>query len=478
MDLAKIGDKVVCNCKGGPHKIVSGASTVFVDDIPAARIGDMSSCGATITTGVDWFEIEDKPAAINGSQTSCGGKVITGSSVTTGSPTSIQVGGFTFQQSSPADADMASVATDVAASQGGANSTPAFSATAATSPTDGNSNSSTVAPGFHIVRQPGTREQIKRRLLANPTPQVDAMFERLNGHLGAYVLPGSMVVLSDPENLTCSAEEEELKFQARQVQQSVQTLELPEAQRMVDHFDTYQEIVSYGSTMVGTAASSLGRATSIVERELKNLAVHYRDAMDPLVKVTKESFIARRDATFQRLDTTLNTVLRKGLNLPEFDVLKARIGVEAQQAVHHGRTALEGFRNFEIPTISEAIAKVGVASKLTSIGSAVGVALDYMATNMEIEKACTLGREEQCTRTKFIEYGKLGGRTFGGIAGAFGGDKLCVGLSLTPQGRLVCSIVLVGAGAVGGMYALEPVGEQFGTLLYEGIYGDGVPDAN
>lgn len=97
---------------------------------------------------------------------------------------------------------------------------------------------------------------------------------------------------------------------------------------------------------------------------------------------------------------------------------------------------------------------------------------------MEIEKACTLGREDQCMRTKFIEYGKLVGRTAGGTAGAFGGDKLCVGLSLTPQGRLVCSVILVGAGVIGGGYALEPLGEQAGVLLYEGIYGDGVPNAD
>ncbi|HET8791196.1 MAG TPA: PAAR domain-containing protein, partial [Modicisalibacter sp.] len=355
MDLAKIGDKVVCKCKGGPHKIISGAGTVFVDDIPAARIGDMTSCGATITTGADWFEIEDSPAAINGSKTSCGGQVITGSSVTTGSPTSIEIGGFRFQQSSPADTGMTDDATAAASGVASpANAQPAATPATIGLATHANDNlaTSTVAPGFQIVRQPGTREQIKRRLLASPTPQVDAMFERLNAHLGAYVLPGSMVVLSDPENLTCSVEEEELKLQARQVQQSVQALELPEAQRMVDHFDTYQELVSYGSTVVGTAASSIGRATALVESELNNLAAAYKDVLDPTVKATQEAFIATRDEISQRIDNLLNTVLRKGLNLPEFDVLKAKIGIEAQQAVHHGRTALEGFRHFEIPTIS------------------------------------------------------------------------------------------------------------------------------
>ncbi|MDI5935830.1 PAAR domain-containing protein [Halomonas kalidii] len=86
MDLAKIGDKVACSCKGGPHRIVSGASMAQVDGIPIARVGDKSSCGATITAGVAWYTVEGSPAAIHGSATSCGGQVITGCSTEVGSP--------------------------------------------------------------------------------------------------------------------------------------------------------------------------------------------------------------------------------------------------------------------------------------------------------------------------------------------------------------------------------------------------------
>ncbi|MCC5883803.1 MAG: PAAR domain-containing protein [Halomonas sp.] len=88
MDLAKVGDKVACSCKGGPHRIVSGAGTAKVDGIPIARVGDKSSCGASITSGVAWYPIEGSPAAIQGSATSCGGQVITGCSTEVGSPSS------------------------------------------------------------------------------------------------------------------------------------------------------------------------------------------------------------------------------------------------------------------------------------------------------------------------------------------------------------------------------------------------------
>ncbi|MBZ0329687.1 PAAR domain-containing protein [Halomonas sp. ANAO-440] len=87
MDLAKIGDKIVCRCKGGPHSIVSGASSANADGVPIARVGDKSSCGAAITTGASWYSIEGSPAAIHGSATSCGGYVEAASTTITGSPT-------------------------------------------------------------------------------------------------------------------------------------------------------------------------------------------------------------------------------------------------------------------------------------------------------------------------------------------------------------------------------------------------------
>lgn len=86
MDLAKLGDVIACPCKGGPHCIVTGVKHTLVDNKPAARVGDKSSCGATIVTGLGWYQIENSPAAVHGSATSCGGKVIAGSSVKTGSP--------------------------------------------------------------------------------------------------------------------------------------------------------------------------------------------------------------------------------------------------------------------------------------------------------------------------------------------------------------------------------------------------------
>lgn len=70
----------------GPHRIVSAASTTFVDGLPVVRVGDRSSCGASITSGLEWYPIEGAAAAIHGSETSCGGVVIASASAITGQP--------------------------------------------------------------------------------------------------------------------------------------------------------------------------------------------------------------------------------------------------------------------------------------------------------------------------------------------------------------------------------------------------------
>lgn len=74
--IARVGDRVACSCKGGPHRIVSGSSTTMLQGIPVARVGDTSSCGASIVTGTGKFRIRGADVAVEGSQTSCGGAVV------------------------------------------------------------------------------------------------------------------------------------------------------------------------------------------------------------------------------------------------------------------------------------------------------------------------------------------------------------------------------------------------------------------
>lgn len=77
---ARVTDKHVCPKTGHTiNAIESGEDTVLINGLPAATVGSVTSCGATIITGSSSVTINGKPAAIIGSATSHGG-VIVGSS--------------------------------------------------------------------------------------------------------------------------------------------------------------------------------------------------------------------------------------------------------------------------------------------------------------------------------------------------------------------------------------------------------------
>ena len=78
---ARKGDQHACPQTGhSVNAITTGSSNVFINGIPAARLGDSTSCGATIISGSSTVFINGVPAVITGSATSHGGVIITGSS--------------------------------------------------------------------------------------------------------------------------------------------------------------------------------------------------------------------------------------------------------------------------------------------------------------------------------------------------------------------------------------------------------------
>lgn len=78
--IARAGDAHACPQKGhSVNNIASGSNNVFINGVPAARVGDIASCGATIVAGSSTVFINGIPAAMMGSPTSHGGVIIGGS---------------------------------------------------------------------------------------------------------------------------------------------------------------------------------------------------------------------------------------------------------------------------------------------------------------------------------------------------------------------------------------------------------------
>jgi hypothetical protein len=347
-----------------------------------------------------------------------------------------------------------------------------------------------VEPGFHIVRRPGTREEIKLRLFPySLTAATEAMFERLNPHLGGYILPGEMVVLADPYETLCTAEEQFLMEEAQKVYTTLQQLAPEQRQFMVDYWQPLQDIAVAGerSASNGMAADSasllgaLSAAGSRLMREttqaLQRIDELYRQVLDPSNPMTRERFHAERARLFQRLSLAMNHWVNEPLRLPRHPALKDRIQVEARQQLHEYRTARKG-GPFGIPAISETIARVTVVDRLMSLGAAVGIGLDIAATQTSINQACRDGREMECRRAQFVEYGGLGGRMAGSAAGIAAGaamtqpeSRVCLVVAPVPHGRIACGLIGASGGAVSGEKIGSAVGSEAGEFFFNKVYG-------
>ncbi|SDL64087.1 Zn-binding Pro-Ala-Ala-Arg (PAAR) domain-containing protein, incolved in TypeVI secretion [Modicisalibacter muralis] len=473
MDLAKIGDKVVCKCSGGPHSIVSGASTVFVDDIPAARIGDRSSCGATIVTGANWFEIEDSPAAIHGSKTSCGGQVITGASVTTGSPTSIEIGGFRFQQSSPADVGMADAAAS-GASASPAGAPPTTTPSTAAEQFESDATSDGVAPGFHIVERAMSGRQLEAELLGQATPQARDKFRALNPHLAEWAKPGQMAVLSDPDNRQCTAEDARLRDAAARVDAALAALSDEDAAFLVDRHAALTAFLEYSSTGVGVATAMVGKHLTTVERTLRSIERLHQRSFAEHGNLNNPDFLAQRRRLFGQLNSAMGPLVRRGIGFPDHPSLRHALGISTRSLTHHWREGGVA----DIPGYATHIEGVARAAKYIKAGGWIGVGLGGVASYTRVQEVCTTGREDQCERVTYTKAGKFVGGVGGGAIAAklaaLAGVSLCVAIGLPTGGvgTLACGLVAAGLGGIAGGNIGGETGEWVGDNLYEVINGD------
>jgi hypothetical protein len=151
-----------------------------------------------------------------------------------------------------------------------------------------------------------------------------------------------------------------------------------------------------------------------------------------------------------------------GAGLRNKGSIKRTLGISTKSYLNSG----------EIAGYADKVAGVGKAARLIKNGRYIGVALGVGATGLEIQKAFTLGREDECSRAQFVEttslVGGLVGASAGGYAGAYIGPAVCAALGIASAGIGALACAVLGA-AMGGKHAGEYGGEKgksFGDFLY------------
>ncbi|MDF2795422.1 MAG: hypothetical protein K0S85_3175 [Pseudomonas orientalis] len=325
-------------------------------------------------------------------------------------------------------------------------------------------------PGFYIVPKSVTREALEATLFPIRDPAVMRKFQSLNPNT-SHVKAGSMIVLSDPNNTSCTYQEAQLMQAAQQVSASLDSLTPDEADFLYRHGAEIAGFIGHTSTWLGVSAV-------VMEKHLTSL----RDTLQAIERLHQQNyrqhghlqspqFFTDRQRLMNQLDAHLlnSTRLRGQTTLGDHPKLKTALGISSRSLVHHWDKA--GGPG-QIPGYSAHVEATSRATRYMKGGGYIGIGLGGVSSSLAIQQVCNNDSGAACEEIKFTESGKfagsVGGGAFGGWAGGVAGSTVCLGLGVTTGiGGVICVAALVGTGAWVGTTIGGKGGEMGGEILYE-----------
>ena len=325
-------------------------------------------------------------------------------------------------------------------------------------------------PGFYVVPKSTTVDQLKAAIFSSQHPAVMSKFEALNPGL-KHVNAGSMIVLSDPNNLQCTREEAILMATAAKANKTVNALSPEEADFMAQHRDEIETFFARGATAIGIGEAMFAKNLDDVSKLFKEVEALHVHSFQADGHLRSPAFFAERKRLLAQLNTHLTALTRKSIGFPDHPNLKSALGISTRSLVH--RWTVAGGAD-QIPGYATHIEGVSKASKDLKYGGWIGTGIGGGASYMKVQDVCTAGDTEACKKVKFTEAGSFAGGIGGGaLAGALLTAPtvagICVGLGVPTAGvgALVCGVLVVGAGSYAGGEVIGSLGEKAGEVIYE-----------
>lgn len=319
-------------------------------------------------------------------------------------------------------------------------------------------------PYAFINERPQPYPLLKLDLSLNP--HIQTKFDILNQHIrNVVVLPGQLVIIPDARTAACTTEEAQLMRSAQNIKQALFAHSATD-QFLIKNYDQLQAIMAHASLGIGSASSAWSKHLAQVEATLKEVDELHRQYLRKGTASARNDFLVKRRALFARLDTQLSGMARFGTGLKSEGSIKKMLGISTKSYWHHG----------EIRKYEETVKRVAKASQLLKKGTYIGIALDVGAAALEITEACSTGREQECTKAKYVDGAKLvgamGGSYWGGKAGAAIGIGSCMivfGIPTAGAGALACAIIGGAAGGLAGGALGSGLAEDAGNFIYKTV---------
>ncbi|MEE4705653.1 hypothetical protein V2K55_08130 [Pseudomonas alliivorans] len=312
-----------------------------------------------------------------------------------------------------------------------------------------------------INQRAQTFESLKEHL---PLPKnAKAKFVAPNSHIsGGVVLPGELVIIGDASTPSSTAQEAYLMAKATNVHTALLANGGAADDFFLENFELLKNMISYSSMGIGATSDAWGKHLDSIKESLQNIEKLYREHMGSGTMTQPDAFYAKRTELFMKLEKQLDSFLALGAGLRNEGSIKKLLGLSTNSYLHTG----------EIAGYADKVAGVANASKWIKRGTYIGTALEIGSTGLAIRNACTLGREEQCRKVKYVEGSSLVGSIAGASLGGYGGGYIAGGACLialgitTGPGALTCTVV----GGTAGGWAGGELGEWGGELLGERLY--------
>jgi hypothetical protein len=322
--------------------------------------------------------------------------------------------------------------------------------------------------GFAIIPCGGTTEAWQRLLFTdNPPAGVKELFAMLNGQDEKYKA-GSIMLVVDPNK---QDEEQIAHMQAakQRIDAILEPLTHREANFLHNHYATIANFSSIADKGIGLAADPVGKYFENIGRILKEIQETYKNTYMTRGALIGEQFYVKRAQLFKELDRELKVgFLNKAMKFGEYTKIKNALGLSTSSITHKwNETGIKDIEGYA--THLERSAKYVKAMRYTGY---VGIGFSALHSVNEINEACSVGREAECTQKKYTEISSFVGGTGLGIGAGYLAAPICVaiGVGTAGIGGLACLVIVGGTTGYIGSELGSTGGEVMGNKVYE-VYG-------
>lgn len=428
--------------------------------------GDKTSCGGLVHEGMPERQFAGNPVAVNGSKVSCGK----------------HSGMYSVGGAHPGE----SVHGHYVASTLYSRSTcpcKAFFIPSQTWASHGpyQVNAVKAAPvAYSTVAEPEQHAQTAKKPTQDAPTQKDLrpqQSEREPVDAGFCVLPyGSVTESYEPWLFDPDRQNREqishMQAAKERIDAALAPLSHEEANFLHQHYATIANFSSFADKGIGLAADPIGKYFENIQKILSEIQDTYKNAYLTRGALIGEQFYVRRSQLFKEFNTVLKVgFLNKGMKFGEYVKIKDALGLSSKSITHEwNKTGIN-----DIDGYATHIERAAKYVKLMKYAGYVGIGFSAFHSINEVNEACSVGRENECSKKKYTEMGSFTGSIAGGLAGGAIGMGVCtVALGAATMaaggaGVLACGVILGGAGGYVGSETVSSFGEYFGDVIYETI---------